>query len=406
MTATFRYKAVDPDGRLFEGVEEAPSREALIFRLRDKGAIPIRAEPWSARAAEDSGRSLFRRKRVRAQDVAYFTRDLSVLLQSGLPLDQALSTLAEFASSGPASKLTADVLSRIQSGATLGDAIEAAGPVFPSFYSGMVRAGEAGGALNEVMARLAAMLEQRHALAEQVRTAMFYPMLVLVLTGLSLAVLLTFVIPQFEPLFEQAGSDLPTITRIVLAASAFVRGYSWAMALALLGLAVALRWHNATPSGRLRLGRINLALPLLGQLTRQIETAKFCRVLGTTIQNGVPLLDAVTMASHTVANGVIAAALDRVSGPLSRGEGLARPLADARVFPPLAVHLIRVGEESGQLAQMLLRVADIFDVEIRRTIERLLSLLVPLVTIGLGILIALIVGSILAAILQSYQVPL
>ena len=403
--ASFRYKAVDPDGRLIEGVEEAPSRDALIVRLRDKGATPIQAEPWAAPVARNGRKSLFQRKRLRARDIAYFTRDLSVLLQSGLPLDQALSTLAQFASSGPVGKLTKDLLSRIQAGATLADAIDAAGPVFPSFYSGMVRAGEAGGALNEVMVRLAAMLEQRLSLVEQVRTAMFYPILVLILTGLSLTILLTVVIPQFEPLFEQAGSDLPTITRIVLAASAFLRGYNWILAIALLGLAIGMRMHNATSSGRVRIGRVKLALPLLGQLTRQIETATFCRVLGTTIQNGVPLLDAVTMAGQTISNGVMAAALDRVSGPLARGEGLARPLADARIFPPLAVHLIRVGEESGQLSQMLIRVADIFDVEIKRTIERLLSLLVPLVTIGLGIVIALIVGSILAAILQSYQVP-
>lgn len=404
--ASFRYKAVDPDGRLFEGVEDAPSREALIVRLRNKGAIPIRADPWAVRATEAGRRSLFRRKRVQAKDIAHFTRDLSVLLQSGLPLDQALSTLAEFAQSGPVSTVTADILSRVQSGATLADAIDAADPVFPSFYSGMVRAGEAGGALNEVTARLAAMLEQRQALTEQVRTAMFYPMLVLILTGLSLVVLLTFVIPQFEPLFEQAGSDLPTITRIVLAASAFVRGYSWTLALALLALAFALRWHNSSPSGRLRIGRIKLGMPLIGKLTQQIETAKFCRVLGTTLQNAVPLLDAVTMASKTVSNGVMAAAIEQIRGPLSHGEGLARPLADTRVLPPVATHLIRVGEESGQLSQMLVRVADIFDVEIKRAIERLLSLLVPLVTIGLGILIALIVGSILAAILQSYRVPL
>jgi general secretion pathway protein F len=388
--ASFRYKAVGDDGQLLEGVEEAPSREALIARLRDKGAIPIRADPFSERAGRRGGRvPLLQRRRANVKDVARFSRDLSVMLQSGLPLDQALSTLAEFTPPGPVRTFTGEILSRIQGGAPLSDAIEAVGQGFPTFYPGMVRAGEAGGTLTEVMSRLAVMLEERQALVEQVRSALFYPMLVLILTGASLVVLLTLVIPQFRPLFEQAGTDLPTSTRIVLGFSDLIRDYDWALGLAFLALLLGLRQHNRSAAGRLRWDRWLLALPLLGDLVRRLETAKLCRVLGSLLQNGVTLLDAVPMTGRTVANSAMARAVEQVAGPLSRGEGLAGPLERTGVFPRLAVHLIRVGEESGQLHQMLLRVADIYDAEVKRTIERLLALLVPVITVGLGMLIQL-----------------
>jgi general secretion pathway protein F len=404
---SFRYKAVGADGQVLEGIEEAPSRDALIARLRDKGAIPIRADPFAERAGRRGPRlSLLQRRRATAKDVARFSRDLSVLLQSGLPLDQALSTLAEFAPPGPVRTFTGEILARIQGGAPLSDAIAAAGPAFPTFYAGMVRAGEAGGTLTEVMARLAAMLEERQALAEQIRSALFYPALVLVLTGASLAVLLTLVIPQFRPLFEQSGADLPTLTKIVLGVSDTVRDYDWALALGFLALLIGLRRHNASAAGRMRWDRWSLAVPLIGDLVRRLETAKLCRVLGSLLQNGVTLLEAVPMTGRTVANKAIAQAVEQVVAPLSRGEGLARPLERTGVLPRLAVHLIRVGEESGQLHQMLLRVADIYDAEVKRTIERLLALLVPVITVGLGILIAVIIGSMLSAILQSYNLAL
>jgi len=402
--ASFRYKAVDPDGQILEGVEDAPSREVLIGRLRDKGAIPIRAEVSSGPASRETGRrSLFERKRANLKDIARFSRDLSVMLQSGLPLDQALSTLVKFEPSAPVRQLTSEMLARIQGGATLSDAVDAAGPVFPTFYAGMVRAAEAGGTLNEVMARLAAMLESRQALAEQVRSALLYPALVLLLTGVSLVVLLTMVIPQFRPMFEQAGKDLPTTTQIVLAVSDTVRDRFWAIGMGILAVIIAIRWHNTSAAGRRRFDRLTLATPLIGQLIRRLETARLCRVLGSLLQNGVTLMDAVPISARTVANRSMAETFGRVAGPLARGEGLARPLADTGVLPPLAIHLIQVGEEGGQLHQMLLRIADIYDVETKRTIERLLTLLVPVVTIGLGVLIAFIIGSMMSAILQSYD---
>ncbi len=401
---SFRYKAVDPDGQILEGVEDAPSRDALIGRLRDKGAIPIRAELSTSPASRETGqRSLFERKRANLKDIARFSRDLSVLLQSGLPLDEALSTLGKFAPSVPVRQLTSEMLTRIQGGATLSEAVDAAGPVFPTFYSGMVRAAEAGGTLNEVMARLAAMLESRQALVEQVRSALLYPALVLALTGVSLVVLLTMVIPQFRPMFEQAGADLPTTTKIVLAVSDTVRDRFWAIALGVLVVIIAIRWHNASAAGRRRFDRLTLAIPLIGQLIRRLETARLCRVLGSLLQNGVTLMEAVPMSARTVANRAMAEKFGRVPGPLARGEGLAGPLAETGALPLLAVHLIRVGEEGGQLHQMLLRIADIYDVETKHTIERLLTLLVPVITIGLGVLIAFIIGSMMSAILQSYD---
>jgi len=277
--------------------------------------------------------------------------------------------------------------------------------VFPNFYIGMVRAGEAGGTLEVVLSRLSETLERTQALHDDVRAALRYPALVVIMAGLSIVVLMTAVIPEFRPLFEGSGAALPLSTRIIIAVSDFFRDYWWAVALALLVAAVALRQHNRSPAGRLRWDRWLAGAPLFGDLVRKIEVARFSRILGTLLANGVSMLNALALTTETLDNQAIAEATGRAQGRLAKGEGLAEPLMETGVFPALALQLIRVGEETGQLDRMLLRIATIYDDEVKRTIERMLSLLVPLVTLVLGVLIAAIIGSMMAAILSSYDLP-
>ncbi len=402
----FYYKAVRPDGELVEGEIDAASQAALVERLRGQGQIPIRAEPRAARAAAAAAsRPLFKRRRLGRKDIAMLTRELAMLLQSGLPLDRALSVIAEVAGEGPLGDLVARVLERVRGGATLADALQAAGDMFPNFYVGMVRAGEAGGSLVTVLERLADALERAQALRESVRSALIYPMIVVVLAVASLAVIMTLVIPEFRPLFEDAGQELPYITRIVIAISDFTRDFWWALAAAAVALGLGLRRQLRNPVGRLRYHRWLLRTRLLGGLVVKVEVARFSRTLGTLLANGVSVLDAVSMTAETLGNLAVAETVAAMRGRLAEGEGLARPLAETARFPPLALQLIQVGEESGQLVQMLLRLADIYDDEVKRTLERLLALLVPLVTITLGVLIAVIIGSMLAAIMSVYDLP-
>ncbi len=401
----FTYKAVSPSGEVIEGDIEAASREMVVERLRRQGHVPIRAEPRKA-AARPTFTGLFKPRRVTAKELVHMTQELATLLQAGLPLDRALSVLGELTRPGPGRAMVGQILGKVRGGATLADALEGYPDVFPNFYCGLVRAGEAGGSLEEVLARLADSLERAQTLRENVRSALMYPIIVLIMAGLSLAVLMTLVIPEFRPLFEEAGAEMPLSTQIVIGVSDVFRAYWWAMAGGLLIGLLLLQRHNRDPRGRLRWDGWMIRAPIFGDLIRKAEAARFSRTLGTLMSNGVTVLNALAMTADTLENRAIAKAVAAVRGRLETGEGLAGPLGDTGVFPHLALQLFQVGEESGHLEPMLMRVADIYDTEVQRTIQRMLSLLLPLITIALGVLIAVIIGSILSAILGAYDLPL
>lgn len=400
----FRYKAVTPAGEVVEGALEAPSRAAVIDRLRGQGHMPIRAEA----VADQAGTAWWRRSlrfssALSPADVILITRELATLLQAGLPLDRALAMSAELEAEGPRLQFLQSVLERVRGGVPLADALAQQKAPLPSFYVGMIRAGEAGATLDSVLARLADTLERAQALRESIRSAMYYPIIVLTVAGFTLVLLLTAVVPEFKPLFDDAGAALPTAMAVLLAAGDFLKAWWWALLAGLVALVLVLRQHNRTPEGRLRWDRFLARLPLFGDLVSKIEVARFSRTLGTLLGNGVSVLPAFSIAVGAIGNRAIARAIEAARSRLQRGEGLAVPLLETGAFPRLAAQLVQVGEESGQLEAMLLRVADIYDVQVRRTLDRLLSLLVPVVTIGLGLLVAGIIAAMLTAILGTYD---
>jgi general secretion pathway protein F len=449
----FSYKAVSGSGEVIEGELEAADRSAVVERLRREGHVPIRAEALDggtaggaaaggsvarrlraqvAGSGESSGESgaagaraggrvegrrVLGRGRVKAKEVAFMTRELAVLLDAGLTLDRALSILASLSGAGSGGGFGGGsrggalrgvlerVLERVRGGSSLADALEGEGRVFPSFYAGMVRAGEAGGQLEAVLSRLAETLERAQALKESVVTALIYPALVVVLAVASLVVLMTLVIPEFRPLFEEAGAALPLLPRVILGLSDALRDFWWLPVAGLVVLVAGLRHYVSRPEGRLAWDRWLLGLPLFGDLLLKLEVARLTRTLGTLLANGVSVLNAFSMTLGTTQNQAIAEGLSELRGRVAKGEGLARPLAALGLFPALAVQLIEIGEESGRLEAMLLRVAEIYDEEVKRTLGRLLSLLVPLVTILLGGVIAVIIGAMLSAILSAYELP-
>jgi general secretion pathway protein F len=399
--ARFAYKAVAPGGEVSEGEITAESREAAAALIRRRGVVPVAVR--GMREFRLPGLRLGSSTRVSPRNLMLFTRQLEMMIAAGAPLDRALEVLGRVHKEGPLATLAGDVLDSLRGGASLAEALESRPEVFRPLYIGMVRAGEAGGNLAPALARLADMLEKTERLRQTVRSALAYPLLVLILTAVSLAVLMIYVVPEFRPMFEDAGVELPLATRIVVGVSDFTVDYGWLAALLMvLGGALAVSAAR-TPGGRQLFARIGLGTPLAGELTRRIETARFCRTLGALLQNGVALLTAVEVAAGTLGNVLVADAARRAAGPLSRGEGLARPLAASGCFPEMAVQLIEVGEESGRLPEMLEQVAEVYDRETAAAIERMLALLTPAVTIGLGVLIAFIIGSILAAILGSYS---
>ena len=331
------------------------------------------------------------------------TRELATLLRAGLTVDRAFSVLAEISDDDAVRAFLDDVLRSVRGGATLADALTPHKESLPSYYIGLVRAGEAGGALESVMARLAEALERAQALRESVRSAMYYPAFVLIMSVLTLVVLFTLVIPEFRPMFEDSGHPMPASLAAIIAISDGLKAYWWAIVAALLVVILGIRQYVGTPEGRRRIDRGILRAPLAGDLVTKLEVARFSRTLGTLLANGVMVLDALSITAEAISNRSIAEAIMSLSNRLKRGEGLAVPLTDTGIFPRLAVQLVQVGEESGQLEAMLLRVADIYDEEVKRTLQRLLAMLVPVMTICIGIFVAGIIATMLTAILSSYD---
>jgi len=412
----FSYKAVSAAGEVIEGELEAPDRSVVVERLRSQGHVPIRAEEMRGglggglltRRAPTAGGGTVRvsgRGRVARKQIVFLTRELAVLLDSGLELERALSILAGLTDSPAIQGVLERILERVRGGSSLADAMEAEGSVFPNFYSGMVRAGEAGGQLDVVLGRLADTMERAQALKENVTSALIYPAIVVLLAIAVLAIMMTSVLPSFRPMFEQAGAALPMLPRVMLGLSDVVRAVWWAPVIGFAVLILILNRVRATPAGRRRWDHWLLGLPLFGDLVLKLEVARLSRTLGTLLANGVSVLNAFTMTVGATQNQAVAEALSELRGRLAKGEGIGRPLAELGLFPRLAVQLIEIGEETGRLEQMLLRVAEIYDEEVKRTIGRILALLLPLILVVLGVIIAVIIGSLLSAILSAYDLP-
>ncbi|UEM07193.1 type II secretion system F family protein (plasmid) [Skermanella rosea] len=396
----FRFKAVTAEGKVVEGDIDAPSRSAVIEHLRRQGSLAIRAEEGSARRSRPG----LRGQRKGTKDLLPFTRELATLLRAEVPLDRALALVSELTDRPAFRDLTVRVLDRVRGGASFADALQAQGDVFPRVYVGMVRAGEAGGSLKTVLAQVAEMLARRQALEETVRQALQYPIFVLVTAFVSVILILTLIIPEFRTLFDAAGAALPLSTRIILWLSDFLRTWWLALGLGCCSAVLALSWAMRSPAFRRSRDALALRLPLVGGLIARIEAVRFSRTLGTLLVNGVSLLAALAMTIETIGNGAVAGKLAGVERHLKKGEGLAEPLSRAGVFPPMVIHLVRIGEESGQLEEMLGRIAEIYDEEVKRSIQRVLGLLVPVITVLLGIVVAGIIASVFSAILGSYNV--
>jgi general secretion pathway protein F len=393
----YSYKAVKPDGEAVEGEREAADEAALVRALQADGLIPIKT-----RVAGGLRLTLGARKRALSQkEIGILTREMATLLEAGLTLDRSLQILVELTAEEHLVRVLSDLQQRVRGGSTFSAALEQQGGQFPRLYVNMVRAGEASGALDQVLARLADYLERTAELRETITSALVYPAILLVVAGLSVIMLLVFVVPQFSALFDDMGAALPLPTQIVVGAGDLFRNYWWAM-LAVLGLSAAvIEQQLKRPEVRERFDRRLLATPLFGDLVWKLETARFCHTLATLLKNGLPLLTALNLAKEVVGNRKLAGQMDEAAEDLKHGKGLAEPLSRRQVLPPLAMQMIRVGEESGALDAMLAKVAEIYDGETRSSVRSLLTLLEPVLIIGLGIMVAGIIISILMAILGA-----
>ena len=394
----FHTVAINGAGQTQRATIEAATEADAVTMLRRQGSIPMRVEPAGGALASLLRQEIGRRGMSR-QDVTNMTRELAVMLGAGQDLDRSLRFLAETAPNKRVLATTEALRRRVRDGSALAAALAEHPGSFPPLYVGLVRAGEAGGSLAPTLERLASLMERERSLVSTVRSAMIYPGLLSVAAIGSVTLLLTQVLPQFVPLFEQNGAVLPRPTQLMIAAGAFLSAYGLILLLAVAAAVLVTRMALRRPGPRLVWDGLLLRVPVLGGLAREVIAARFTRTLGTLLINGVPLIGALGIVRDAVGNRVALQAIDRATIEAKGGAGLSRPLGEARVFPPRTIHLLHLGEETAQLGVMALRAADIHEETTRIGVQRLVALLVPAITIVMGAAIAAIVASLLLAML-------
>ncbi len=406
--SSYAYRASTAEGRVLEGVMDASDEASVVANLRRQGYVPLLVET-SAEAAVKRKRSFelglpgFLVARVPSKDLTLFTRELATLLRAGLPLDRSLQSLGQLTPNANLKSITGAVLARVREGTALSEALAEHDRVFSVLYTSMVKAGEAGGVIETVLERLADYLERSDRSHEELRSAMTYPLVLAFVGGVSIMVLLTYVLPKFTVVFNDMGVAMPLSTRMVMAASEAVQSYWWVFLLAVVGSAVMFLRYQATPAGRMRIDRGKLALPLFGDLLRKVQVGRFARTLGTMLKSGVPLLQALDIVRATLTNRILSEALGSVERDVREGKGLAQPLERTTVFPPLALQMVAVGEETGRLDDMLLVVAEHCDRDVNNTVTRLMAMLEPAMLLVMGLVTGFIVIAMMSAVFSVNQ---
>jgi len=399
----FYFRAVASDGQLRTGTIHADSERWVAQELRQQGLTPVYVGNQPKKALEFK-LPIF--KGAKRKDVLFFTQELSTLLNAGVPLDRALSITSELTTRSSFRLLVLDILRIVKGGKSLADALATHPEYFSELFINMVRAGEASGSLAVVFERLSEFERTRDDLRNYIVSSLVYPCLLAVVGVASILVLMNFVVPRFAMVFEQSRIPIPTPTKVLIDTSYFLRSYGWiglmVLALALISLIAYVR----TTNGRLWWDALRLKIPVLGDALRKAETARFARAMGTLVSNSVPLVQSIGIAGATLNNRKIASSLETVSTGVKRGEGIATPLKRGGQFPPLAGHLLSVGEETGRLDAMFLRMADIYDADTRTAIRRFTSLFEPLIILTMGIIVGTLILSILVAIVSVNDVAM
>jgi general secretion pathway protein F len=393
----FSYRAIGRDGKSHDGVIDADGLELASRQLRAQGLTLLKLEPGAGAAG---ARGPSGRKGPGRREVLAMTSELAVLLRAGLPLDRALKVLIDMAGQSAMHPLLTELLGAVKGGRSLSQALQAHEEVFGPFYINMVRSGEASGHLSEVLDRLVEYLENARANRDSVVSALIYPTILLVVAVLSIVVMLGFVVPQFESLFEDMGEALPPLTRMVIGAADFIANYAWLLIALGLGVGLYLRSWLRSVEGRASLHRLLLKLPLAGRIVFEFEVSKFARTVGTLVGNGVSLLKAISIAIDTVDNSVIKESLQVLPPAVKAGKRMSVALEESGMFSPMVIQMVRVGEESGSLDKMMLELARVFDDRVQSGVKRGLTLLEPVLILTMGFLIAVIIIAILMGILS------
>ncbi len=405
---SFRYEASDREGNLLTGDMEARTSVAVVDHLRQIDLYPIsvteEAETQKSLADIDIS-EIVARLRGKTRFVVPFTVQLATMLDSGVPLDRALAIVLNIVQDASFKEVLRKIRSNVQAGKSLADSMADYPHYFSQLYVSVVSAGEFGGFLEVAFRRLADYIEEEQRLRTQVKSAMIYPILLTVVGGTAVLVLLTFVLPRFTGIFEDLGQSLPLSTSILLSISGFITSYWWLLLIFVSLVALSVRGYVGTERGRFKWDSFKITAPLVGDLNKKIAVSRFSRTLGTLIDSGVPILQALLVAKETFQNQIFANAIQEVHNSLKEGESIAPPLEERNVFPSMAIHMISVGEETGNLSPMLLKVADAYENEASVAIKSMITLIEPAMILLFGGIVGFVVLSLLMAITSLNELP-
>lgn len=411
--AQFRYTAVDARGKESQGTVEADNEAIVVARLREQGLFPTQVAPLAQRKAKSVARSPAAKpsagkglqmelhmpaflSRISAKQLMLFTRQLATLINAGLPLLRALRVVQKQERNPRLKRTVMELAEAIESGSTFAEALAQHPRIFNKLYINMVHAGEVGGVLHIVLQRLAEFMEKAQKIKGRVISAMIYPVVVLVMAVTILTLLMIFIVPRFQQIFQDLleGAQLPAMTQLVLGISRTMTQRLPMVIITVVALIVLVKLLKRIPVGHLAIDWLKLKMPIFGTLVQKTAIARFSRTLGTLMTSGVPLLQALNIVKETVQNEIIARAITLVHDSVKEGENVAGPMAAARVFPPMVVSMVEVGEETGGLPEMLMKVADAYEEDVDNTVSAMTSIIEPILIIFL----AVVVGSIVIAL--------
>jgi len=405
----YSYRAADPNGEIIQGAIEALNEKEVVSSLHDLQLIPIRISS----AGQSTLSNLFTTKvnpnaiirRITSRDVMQFTQDLATLMGAGLPVDRSLSILSGACANERLRRIIGPVNKEIQGGSYVSDALADYPDIFSRFYISMIRVGESSGTLSTVLLRLGYFLNDAQKLKDDIRAALIYPTFLVLLCGVSLMIISVVVMPKFSVIFNDLGIALPLSTRLLLETGSFVLEYGLLLAMLAVLCLVIVHKYLGTDTGRTAIDRLMLKMPIIGPLIQNIETARLSRTLGTLIQSGVPILAAIKLATDTLQNRLIKEAMNVAYHQVKEGKSLSKPLSDSGYLPELAIQMITVGEESGMLDDMLIKVGRNYEKSVRTGVKRLIGLFEPTIILVMGLMIGFIVISMLTAILSINEIP-
>ncbi len=403
--AEFIYKASDRTGKVVEGSLDSEDESAVIIKLRGMGYIPIKIAPASGTQALSRSLNLDLKiaspfSKVSNKDLLSFTQELSTLIKAGLPLDRSLIIIIEVTDNEHLKETSQELLKDVRGGKSFSEALGRHPRIFSRLYVNMIKAGEAGGVMDVVLERLVDFLERSQELKSIIANAIIYPALLVIVMGGAVAFLLTFVVPRFVGVFESTGQELPVPTQILLTFSNGIKSYWWLIAAFCIVLYTWFRRYTKTEQGRLKWDNFKLKIGPLRDLILKIEVARISRTLGTLINSGVPILQSLGIVREIIGNVIVANSISVIQKAVKEGKGISSPMKNTGIFPSLATHMIRVGEETGSIEEMLLKVSDTYDKEVQNSVKRFISVLEPILICGMAVVVICIIVPILLAIVS------